>query len=85
MITKLQSIDPERSVNEGGESSRDAWISLGMGNTIDFMGGLRDRKGEQERRGMDQVGVEMGWRETGSGETAGIGGHLGEGYGNIMQ
>lgn len=56
-----------------------------MRNTIDFMGGLGGRKGEQERRGMDQVGVEMEWRDIGQGETAEIGGHLGESYGNTMQ
>ena len=51
MITKLQSIDPERLSKEVGSRGH-AWISLGRGNRIDFMGEL----GEVEyRRGRGQV------------------------------
>ena len=47
MITKLQSIDPERLGKEES-SRRNAGISLGEGNIIEFMG--------RREEGRDQVG-----------------------------
>lgn len=37
MLTKLQSVDPER-LGKREDSSGDAWISLVEGNRIDFKG-----------------------------------------------
>lgn len=45
MITNLQSVDPERLGIDKGTRG-DKWVSLGGGNTIDFIDGLetgRDR------------------------------------------
>ena len=54
MITKLQFIDPGRLSKEVGSRGH-AWISLGRGNRIDFMGEL------------GEVGVrcwgKTGWKE----------------------
>lgn len=55
MIPKLQTTDPERLGKEE-DRIRDACISLGGGNRIDFMGRLR-----KKRMGAgDQVSGEMG-------------------------
>jgi len=51
MITKLQSIDSERLVKRRGLEK--AWISLGRGNRIDFMGGPR---ASGDYIGKDQAG-----------------------------
>lgn len=52
MRMNLQSVDPEKlGIRE--RTKGDTWISLGWGNRIDFMGGLREGGTETRvRRGM---------------------------------
>jgi hypothetical protein len=72
MITKLQSVDPERLGR--GNAWWDAWISLGKGNRIEFGGGLVE-DGNGSRRDLVSEGK---WVIVGSAEKEITGtGHLG--------